>query len=403
MRRVLTIIGLVLGAQAVGGFLFAWSGLYSVAASKEHWPPVYWFLSMAMRSSIETHAAFVGDPPDLDDPALIQRGAGHYEDGCAPCHGAPDAARNPISRHMLPAPPFLPGRAGDWTDKQLYWITYSGIKYAGMPAWPAQARDDEPWAMAAFLRRLDGMSAEDYRRLAFGEAPPDGDRSALSDLKMPDGSAREVLDNCARCHGYDGAGRGPWESAGESTGAFPRLSGQNAEYLFHALKAYAEGGRYSGIMQPVAAGLDDTTLLALADHYAGQKAAPYPPPPSDADPALLELGARLAESGDRGTGVPACSGCHGANRDPRYPRLDGQHAGYIANQLRLWQKDAHGDTPLSRIMAAAARNLTEEQIRALSLHYALSRPREAAETEGARPTRRSPPRSVQTHPRPAGG
>lgn len=373
MRRVLTIIGLVLGAQAVGGFLFAWSGLYSVAASKEHWPPVYWFLSMAMRSSIETHAAFVGDPPDLDDPALIRRGAGHYEDGCAPCHGAPDAARNPISRHMLPAPPFLPGHAGDWTDKQLYWITYSGIKYAGMPAWPAQARDDEPWAMAAFLRRLDGMSPEEYRRLAFGEAPPDGDRSALADLETMDGSARKVLDNCARCHGYDGAGRG--------TGAFPRLSGQKAEYLFHALKAYAEGRRHSGIMQPVAAGLDDSILRALADHYARQTAAPYPPPANadaNADPALRELGARLAESGDRGAGVPACSGCHGPNRDPRYPRLDGQHASYIANQLRLWQRDAHGDTPLSRIMAAAARNLTEEQIRALSLHYALSRPQETA-------------------------
>lgn len=380
MRRVLTIIGLVLGAQAVGGFLFAWSGLYSIAASKEHWPPVHWFFSMAMRSSIETHAAFVGDPPDLDDPALIRRGAGHYEDGCAPCHGAPDVGRNPISRHMLPTPPFLPGHAGDWTDKQLYWITYNGIKYAGMPAWPAQARDDEPWAVAAFLRRLDGMSAEEYRRLAFGETPPDGDRSALADLQMLDGSAREVLDNCARCHGYDGAGGGP----GDSIAAFPRLSGQNAEYLFHALKAYAEGGRHSGIMHPVAAGLDDSILRTLADHYAGQTAAPYPPPPADADPALLELGARLADSGDRATGVPACSGCHGEDRDPRYPRLDGQHASYIADQLRLWQKDAHGDTPLSRIMGAAVRNLTEEQIRALSLHYAQSRPRQTAETEGER-------------------
>ncbi|MBK3777985.1 c-type cytochrome, partial [Azospirillum brasilense] len=98
----------------------------------------------------------------------------------------------------------------------------------------------------------------------------------------------------------------------------------------------------------------------------------------------LELGARLAESGDRATGVPACSGCHGEDRDPRYPRLDGQHASYIAGQLRLWQKDAHGDTPLSRIMGAAVRNLTEEQIRALSLHYAQSRPRQTAETEGER-------------------
>ncbi|WP_200478130.1 c-type cytochrome [Azospirillum brasilense] len=82
--------------------------------------------------------------------------------------------------------------------------------------------------------------------------------------------------------------------------------------------------------------------------------------------------------------MPACSGCHGADRDPRYPRLDGQHASYIADQLRLWQRDAHGDTPLSRIMGAAVRNLTDEQIRALSLHYAQSRPRETAREDGQR-------------------
>ncbi|NUB29796.1 c-type cytochrome, partial [Azospirillum brasilense] len=153
--------------------------------------------------------------------------------------------------------------------------------------------------------------------------------------------------------------------------------------LSHALKPYAEGGRPSCFMQPVGAGHDEPIRRGLAAHYA-QHQAPSPPPPADADPALLELGARLAESGDRATGVPACSGCHGEDRDPRYPRLDGQHASYIADQLRLWQKDAHGDTPLSRIMAAAVRNLTEEQIRALSLHYALSRPRETADAEGER-------------------
>ncbi|MBP2295011.1 c-type cytochrome [Azospirillum rugosum] len=370
MRRMLMILAGVLAVQAVGGFLFAWSGLYSVAASKEHWPPVYWFLHMAMRNSIETHSIMI-DAPSLDDPALIRRGAGHYEDGCAPCHGAPDSPRNPISRHMLPTPPHLPGRVADWTPEQLYWITLNGIKYAGMPAWPAQARDDEPWAVAAFLRRLDDMDGAEYRRLAFGEEAPAEDHSHMAELAAkPDGPIRDVLDNCARCHGYDGAG--------DNSGAFPRLSGQNADYLHESLRSYAAGTRFSGIMQPVTSGLDDGVLRALADHYAGQSEAPYPDRRAEDPPDLLQRGADLAAAGDPQQGVPACSGCHGANRDPRYPGLDGQHAGYIADQLRLWKQGKRGTTALSRIMEAAARDLTEDQIRAVSLHYARVRPQEAS-------------------------
>lgn len=377
MRRILMIVGAVLVLQAVGAFLFAWSGLYSVAASKDHWPPTTWFLEMAMRNSIETHAMLI-DAPDLDDMALIRRGAGHYEDGCAPCHGAPDARRNPISRHMLPAPPFLPDVVKEWEPEQLYWITRHGIKYAGMPAWPARQRDDEPWAVAAFLRRLDTMDAAEYRRLAFGEEPPTDDRSTMDELEGGEleggeleGPVGEVLRTCARCHGYDGAGHG--------TGAFPRLAGQKADYLYESLRAYASGARPSGIMQPMAAGLDEGVMRALADHYARQTNAPYPPAPEEGDPRLRDLGANLASAGDPERGVPACSGCHGPNRDPRYPSLDGQHAGIIADQVRLWQKGARGDTALSRIMAAAARDLTEEQIRAVSLHYARIRPQRTAE------------------------
>jgi len=142
---------------------------------------------------------FVGAPPDLDDPALIQRGAGHYENGCAPCHGAPAASRNPIARHMLPAPPALAGHAKNWGPEELYWITPNGIKMAGMPAWPAQQRTDEPWALTAFLRHLPAMGGEEYRRLAFGEVPADG-QSRMIELE---GLDQNVLETCARCHGLE--------------------------------------------------------------------------------------------------------------------------------------------------------------------------------------------------------
>jgi len=374
MRRTLRILALLLAAQGVGAFLFAWSGLYHVGASKDHWPVTTAFIEFGLSNAIETHALFVGAPPDLNDPALIQRGAGHYENGCAPCHGAPAAPRNPISRHMLPPPPDLAENVRDWTPEELYWITLNGIKMAGMPAWPAQRRTDEPWALTAFLLRLPTMDGEDYRRLAFGEVPADG-RSTMGELE---GLDRSVLETCARCHGWDGAGRG--------SGAFPRLSGQSAAYLYESLRAYAGGERPSGIMQPPAAALSEPEMRALAAYYAAQDAAPPPPRPENPDPRLRQLGDAIAAVGDPKRGVAPCSSCHapGAPRDPRYPLLAGQHAGYLADQLRLWQRGVRGDTPLSRIMAAAAHTLTEEQIRAVSLHYALMPPFDGGREAAAR-------------------
>jgi len=363
MGRTLKILALLLAAQGAGAFLLAWSGLYHVGASKDHWRATTAFIEFGLRNAIETHAMMEGDPPNLDDPALIQRGAGHYENGCAPCHGAPAAPRNPISRHMLPAPPFLPDVADDWTDKELYWITLNGIKMAGMPAWPARARTDEPWAVAAFLRRLPGMDAEEYRRLSSGEVPADG-RSEMTELEGVD---RTVLETCVRCHGTDGAGRG--------SGAFPRLSGQSAAYLYESLKAYATGERPSGLMQPPAAALDDRQMRALAAYYASRPAAP---PAVGSDPRLRKAGAALAASGDRARGVAPCASCHGPGvpRDPRYPSLAGQYEGYLADQLRLWRDGGRGDTPLSRIMGAAVRGLTDGQIRAAAAYYAAIPPAE---------------------------
>ncbi|HYG86635.1 MAG TPA: c-type cytochrome [Azospirillum sp.] len=364
MRRTLTIVGSLLAAQAVGAFLFAWSGLYDIGAAAGHWPITRWLLEFGMRNSIKTQSMFV-DVPDLEDPALIQRGAGHYENGCAPCHGAPAAPRSPISRHMLPVPPYLPARVANWEPEELYWITHNGIKYTGMPAWPAQQRDDEPWAVTAFLLHLGTMDAAEYRRLAFGEEAPAADKARLVELAGP---TEEALRTCAQCHGYDGAGRG--------TAAFPRLSGQSAVYLLASLKAYGTGARPSGIMRPHAAALTDAEMRMLAEYYASRTDAPPLPRPDEADPLLLRQGEDLARSGDPKQGVASCMSCHGPGtiQDPRYPRLAGQYADYIADQLRLWLRGARGDTPLSRIMAAAVPALTDEQIRAVSLYYASAEP-----------------------------
>ena len=100
-------------ALALGGFLFAWSGLYSVGASAGHWGIVEYALAFVMENSVETRAVVVAAPA-LDDDDSIVLGAGAYHSGCVWCHGAPGISRNPVTLSMLPAPPDLSTGVREW-------------------------------------------------------------------------------------------------------------------------------------------------------------------------------------------------------------------------------------------------------------------------------------------------
>ena len=392
LRKHLLVLVLFSATLVAGGLLFAWSGVYSVAATSGHYPFFRLFLGYALKQSVATHTIGVEVPP-LDDAAMVRRGAGHYQGGCSPCHGAPGQARNPITRRMLPESPYLPDRVEHWSPEELFWIVKNGIKYAGMPAWVAPAREDEAWSVVAFLLRMPEMDPAAYRRLAFGEAAeaiPKGEEGLR--LLLLNGPVGGGIAACARCHGFDGNG--------DATGAFPRLPGQTAEYLYEALKGYGLGTRPSGIMQPVAAELGDEEMRLLATYYAALPAA-APMSPADGPwapaPAALALGRRIAHEGLPDRGVAACAGCHGPKQGPRhplYPRLAGQPANYLATQLELWMKGVRGgryEGQLARVMAhtvgsppdRASKNeavwaMTREQMHAVALYYASLPPAEPA-------------------------
>ena len=131
-----------------------------------------------------------------------------------------------------------------------------------MPAWPAQGRDDEVWAQVAFLRALPDMTAATYADLALGGGVVDDDLEAGGQaLAALDGIFENALENCARCHGRDGLGRGDRTAEG----AFPIIAGQPAPYLNATLLAFAQGRRESGFMQPPASRYDAQTLAELQD------------------------------------------------------------------------------------------------------------------------------------------
>jgi cytochrome c553 len=151
---------------------------------------------------------------------------------------------------------------------------------------------------------------------------------------------------CGTCHGTTGNSQQP---------KYPRLAGQNANYLAAQLKAFRAQTRGDpdaiGYMWGMASQLDDDTIQALATYYAAQKAEPSASAPS----AAASRGRSIYEQGVAAQGVPACSSCHGpdAHGTADFPRLAGQHAQYVLKQLGSFQSNMRNVA----IMHGVAQNL----------------------------------------------
>lgn len=353
------IVGLA-AAGAVAAAALIFFGWISVAASSGHWGWTSWLLHFAMRQSVAFHAT--AEPPDdLDDPARIRLGAAHFETGCAVCHGSPDRPRPAMMRHMTPAPPRLADRVASWSDAELQWIVLNGVKFTGMPAWPAESRADEAWSMAAFLRALPEMDAARYRELAFGD--PTGPPA----VPVEDPLAGPLAD-CRRCHGADGRG--------DPNGAFPRLDILHEEVIRTALEAYAAGDRASGVMQNATRHLPAETLRRLAARYGSVRPEPIPGRRTGFPAALLARGQDIAERGIPDRNVAACSGCHASERADVFPALDGQYDRYLRTQLALFASGSdRGGGAFASLMAQASHTLEAEDIAAVAAWYASRNPR----------------------------
>lgn len=289
-------------------------------------------------------SAFIGGAtglavPDLDDPAMIRRAAGHYDRVCAACHGSPARPEQGDDLALTPPAPKLHLRIEDRVPEALFLTVKHGIPNTAMPAWPTEDRDDEVWAMVAFLTVLPDLDAEAYGDLAYVDA---GDQ---------DGEA--LVTGCIRCHGVDGRGH--------PNGAFPRLDIQSESYLLAALMAFRDGARDSGIMQSAVTGLLDEELAALAAHFAAGPAVTESG--SDA-PALVASGAPLRQ-------IAACGACHGppVPARPDFPSLGGQYETYLLTQLQLFASGRRGGGPFVDLMHSAARGLTDTERAALASWY----------------------------------
>jgi cytochrome c553 len=359
MKTYVWTFGPVLAAFAVlaaaGGFAVAASGIIPIKASSGHWPITAWFLNFSKERSIATHTLGM-TLPDLSDPTLILYGAGHYEAGCRPCHGSPEQRMPRVPAAMTPHPPYLPPIIAQREPEELFYVVKHGIKFTGMPGWPAQHRDDEVLGVVAFLLALPALDATSYRKLVHGE-------------RTHESATLTIARDCARCHGADGNGR--------ELPAYPKLAGQKREYLERALAAYARGERASGMMEPLAADLTASERRALADYYSN---LPRAASRAMSDTAAIERGRAIATRGIEASSVPSCMDCHGPGgqrRNASYPELAGQFAEYLTRQLELFHDRRRGGSSYAHLMMHVAPRLSEAQIRDVATYYASLAPESA--------------------------
>jgi cytochrome c553 len=182
------------------------------------------------------------------------------------------------------------------------------------------------------------------------------------DARVQAYAQRLAIGVCGSCHGPHGNSEQP---------KFPRLAGQNANYLVAQLKAFRAEKRGDpdaiGYMWGMARQLDDATIEALASYYSKQT----PSSGNVGDQALIARGKGIFEQGVESEGVPMCASCHGpdAHGTADFPRLAGQHAQYILKQLRAFQSNMRDVA----VMHGVALNLREQEMEAVAEYLQAAR------------------------------
>ncbi len=170
---------------------------------------------------------------------------------------------------------------------------------------------------------------------------------------------------CAACHGADGNSMAP---------SFPKLAGQGEAYLVKQMKDIRDGARPVPTMAGQLDGKSDADLADLAAYFSSQTQSG-----GKTKPELQALGETVYRGGIAARNVAACSACHSptghGNAPAGFPSLAGQHAQYIADQLRMYRKGYEDDTGRTndgdaKIMRTIAFGLSDKEIEAVASYIA---------------------------------
>lgn len=181
---------------------------------------------------------------------------------------------------------------------------------------------------------------------------------AAENQPTPDASAKAAV--CGGCHGATGNSVVP---------NFPKLAGQQSEYLKKQLLDFKSGARTDAMMVGMVAGLSADDVSAVSGWFASQ---PLTAPP--VDPPRNAKGETIYQRGDISRGIPPCAACHGTLGlgYPGFipggvPAVAGQHAAYTAKQLKAFRTGDRSNDK-NGMMRQVATKLSDEEIDAVAAY-----------------------------------
>jgi cytochrome c553 len=155
---------------------------------------------------------------------------------CASCHGTKGISSN--SQY-----PHLAGQNASYLETQLKAFKEGVRVNAGMQGVVAKLTEADVENLAEFFGSLPNETVDSKAKVA------------------ADASAKFAM--CSGCHGSKGEGRG----------AFPRLAGQQAQYLTTQLLAFKSGSRKGGPMPAIAKNLSEEDIKTLSTYLSSVKAS----------------------------------------------------------------------------------------------------------------------------------
>ena len=169
----------------LGGFAVIYPGAYDVAATAPHWPVTRWIMETARIRSIKAHAAGIQVGRALTTRRIFPS-ASSISRRIARSATAPPACRAATSpRGFIRRRRILARTVKFYSDGELFWIVKNGIKMTGMPAWSDHS-DAELWATVAFVKKLPGMTEQDYARLVMANMAHGGHHGGDQDQTKHD-------------------------------------------------------------------------------------------------------------------------------------------------------------------------------------------------------------------------
>lgn len=160
---------------------------------------------------------------------------------------------------------------------------------------------------------------------------------------------------CMACHGADG---------NSAVAMYPKLAGQHPEYITKQLTNFKAGDRKNPIMSGMVASLSPEDMVNLGAYFGSQT----PKPGTAKSNGAGSVGEKIYKGGIPGIGVPACASCHGptgAGIPVQFPRLAGQHAEYIVNQLKAFHSGERANDG-AKMMRMIAAKLSDQDMAAVA-------------------------------------